>query len=110
MRDELSGLLQSLESELRSQGRWDATPPPPHALQSREPFAVDSLSFDQWLQWILLPRMHDLLVRQLPLPTDCAIQPMAEEVYGVDDPGGARIVLLIGRIDGLLSDPRGGMN
>lgn len=110
MRDELSLLLAALEQELRAQGRWVEEPPPPEALRSTEPFAVDTLSFDEWLQWVLLPRMHELLVRQLPLPADCAIRPMAEEVYATQDPACARIVLLVGEIDALLTRHRGGLN
>lgn len=110
VRDELSQLLQSLEKELRKQGRWEETPPPPEALESTEPFAVDTLSFDQWLQWVMLPRMHELLLRQLPLPANCAIRPMAEEVYGQHEPACARIVRIIGEIDALLTENRGGLN
>lgn len=110
MRDRLGAVLNSLETELRIQGRWEERPPSAQALRSTEPFAVDTLSFDQWLQWILLPRLNELLVRQLPLPSECAIQPMAEEVYGRDDPGGARIVLIVGEIDALLTDNEGGIN
>lgn len=110
VRDELGQLLRSLEAEMRRQDRWEARPPPSEALHSVVPFAVDTLSFDQWLQWILLPRLHELLVRQLPLPTNCAIEPMAEEVYGPDDPAGARIVAILGDIDALLTDREGGLN
>jgi uncharacterized protein YqcC (DUF446 family) len=109
VRDELSLLLQTLESELRGQGRWNDHPPSPVALHSTEPFAVDTLDFDQWLQWILLPKMNQLLLRQLPLPSTCAIQPMAEEVYR-DDAGGARITQILGEIDALLTDGQGGLN
>jgi uncharacterized protein YqcC (DUF446 family) len=110
VRDELSLLLQRLETELRAQRRWDELPPPPGALCSTEPFSVDILTFDQWLQWILLPKLHELLIRQLPLPPDCAIRPMAEEVYGADGPAGARIVSIIGEIDALLTGHHGGLN
>jgi uncharacterized protein YqcC (DUF446 family) len=103
LRDELCELLRSLESELRAQDRWSSRRPPERALQSRLPFAADTLDFDQWLQWILVPRLYDLLARQLPLPTACAIRPMAEEVYDPDDFGALRIVGLLGRIDLLLT-------
>lgn len=106
MRDELSLLLASLEQELRSQGRWDGAPPAAAALCSSVPFAADTLNFDQWLQWIMLPRMRDLLEHRSPLPTDCAVQPMAEAVYGQQDPACTRIVLILGEIDALLSGPR----
>ena len=110
VRDQLSQLLQTLENELRLQGRWDASAPPPSALRSRQPFAVDTLSFDQWLQWILLPKMHELLVQQLPLPEDCAIQPIAEEVYDSEDAGATRLIAIIAEIDTLLTEHHGGLN
>lgn len=108
MREELRLLLHLLEDELRDQGRWQASPPSPEALGSTEPFAVDTLDFDQWLQWILLPRLNDLLSRRQPLPSECAIAPMAEEVYGQDNPGGSRIVHIVGQIDVLLTDRKPG--
>ena len=110
MRDQLSQLLQTLENELRLQGRWDTSAPPPGALRSTQPFAFDTLTFDQWLQWILLPKMHDLLLHQMPLPDNCAIQPMAEEVYDADDSGAARLITIIAEIDSLLTERHGGLN
>ena len=110
MRDELSRLLRALEIELQAQGRWDAEPPAPAALRSTQPFSVDTLSFDQWLQWVLLPKLQDLLLRQLPLPNNCAIEPMAEEVYGDQDPGGKRIIMIVADIDILLNRGPGDLN
>ena len=110
MRDQLTSLLNDLERELRLQGRWQPGQPPAEALTSTEPFAVDVLDFDQWLQWILLPRMHELLRRQLPLPMNCAIQPMAEEVYPPDDAGGLRNTAIVAEIDTLLTDGRSSLN
>ncbi len=103
MRDELRTLLTQLETELQAQHRWESEPPDAAALRSRQPFAVDTLSFDQWLQWLFLPRMHELLMRQLPLPSDCAIGPMAEEVYrAADAVGSDRIIAIVSQIDSLL--------
>ena len=110
MRDRLGELLQALEEELRAQGRWDSRQPPAEALASTQPFAVDTLSFDQWLQWILLPRMRELLVLQLPLPASCAIAPMAEEVYANEGPRATRIILIIADIDLLLNEHGGRIN
>lgn len=110
MRDQLTALLQALEGELRRQGRWDQRPPPQAALESDQPFAVDTLSFDQWLQWILLPRLGDLLRRQLPLPANCAMGPMAEEVYVEDGDRGLRIIAILVEIDALLTSGQGGLN
>lgn len=110
MRDRLLSLLKMLEAEMRAQERWVHEAPSAAALRSTEPFSIDTLEFDQWLQWVFVPKLNDLLARQLPLPGNCAVQPMAEEVYGRDDPGGLRICTIVGEIDSLLSDQQGVLN
>lgn len=73
--------LLLIERELRLLGWWAETQPAPEALASGEPFAVDLLEFDQWLQWIFLPRMKVILEQDLPLPNASGILEMAEMVY-----------------------------
>ena len=110
MRDQLTELLHTLESEMRAQGRWEEQPPSAEALASTEPFAVDTLDFDQWLQWMFLPRLNEMLAMQLPLPTNCAVCPMAEEVYGIEDIGGERLRTIIAQIDELLTEHGSDLN
>lgn len=73
--------LLLIERELRVLGWWKEVPPSDESLSSREPFCVDTLDFDQWLQWIFLPRMKIILEQDLPLPTASGILEMAEMVY-----------------------------
>ncbi|ROM52258.1 pseudouridine synthase [Pseudomonas poae] len=73
--------LLLIERELRVQGWWDEVPPSADALGSVEPFAVDTLDFHQWLQWIFLVRMKQILEQDLPLPNASGILEMAEMVY-----------------------------
>lgn len=74
-------ILLDIECELRRARLWQADMPSEEALASQQPFAVDTLEFHQWLQFILLPRMHLLVAERLPLPANCGIVPIAEEVY-----------------------------
>ncbi|MBA1261258.1 YqcC family protein [Stutzerimonas stutzeri] len=78
---ELAEQLLLIERELRALGTWEALPPDPQALASREPFCVDTLSFEQWLQWIFLPRMKAILESGAALPAASGILAMAEVVY-----------------------------
>ena len=110
VRERLGELLRALETELRAQGRWEKRTPPAEALASTQPFAFDTLNFDQWLQWVLLPRMNELLVLQLPLPAKSSIAAMAEEVYDAADPGAIRIIAIIADIDLLLREDGGQLN
>ncbi len=78
---ELADQLLLIERELRVLDLWASTPPDAQALASQEPFCVDTLSFEQWLQWIFLPRMKAILEREDALPTVSGILAMAEVVY-----------------------------
>jgi uncharacterized protein YqcC (DUF446 family) len=73
--------LLLIERELRLLGWWRDVPPSLEALASTEPFAVDLMAFDQWVQWIFLPRMKAILEQDLPLPNASGILEMAEMVY-----------------------------
>ena len=73
--------LLLIERELRVQGWWDEVSPGVEALSSVEPFSVDTLDFHQWLQWIFLARMKQILEQDLPLPNASGILEMAEMVY-----------------------------
>ena len=95
----LSELLQQLERELADRGMWSATPPDPDALASQAPFCHDRMPFHNWLQWVFIPRVTELLQTGAPLPTDCAIAPMAELLFPDDDPKKEALVQLLRAID-----------
>jgi uncharacterized protein YqcC (DUF446 family) len=78
---QIADQLLLIERELRVQGWWDEVAPSAEALSSVEPFSVDTLEFEQWLQWIFLPRMKAILEQDLPLPNASGIQEMAEMVF-----------------------------
>lgn len=76
---ELQSLLMDVQAHLVNLGFWDEEPPSEEAFASTAPFAVDTMEFYQWMQWIFLPRMTQLLEREAALPAQCGIAPMAEQ-------------------------------
>nr|WP_262923658.1 MULTISPECIES: YqcC family protein [Pseudomonas] len=95
--------LLLIERELQVQGWWSAEPPSEQALASVAPFAVDTMSFEQWLQWIFLPRMKFILEHGDPLPNASGILVMAETVF-VDRPQESReLRRLLAAFDQLIS-------
>lgn len=98
----LSEQLLLLERELRLLGKWAAHSPEAYALASQEPFCVDTLAFEEWLQWVFLPRMRHLVESNAALPSACGIEAMAEVAY----PGGktrmAGLFTTLAQIDRLL--------
>ena len=97
--------LLALEAELRRIDLWQAVPPPDEALDSVMPFAVDTLTFPQWLQFIFLVRMRALVEAGAPLPVISGIAPMAEEHFRLNPAHGAGVVRIITRIDAALAPP-----
>lgn len=70
-------LLTALADALRQCGQWQLVAPSAAALASSAPFACDSMSFANWLQFIFIPRCQQLLNDGGVLPP-CRLAPMAE--------------------------------
>jgi uncharacterized protein YqcC (DUF446 family) len=103
MRTDITELLIDIESELRQLGLWDRVPPSPKALASDQPFCVDTLTLPQWLQFIFLPALYQLLEDDQALPAHCGIAPMAEEFFRGGGLSTAALKKALLLIDSLLS-------
>ena len=95
--------LLLIERELRVLGMWKAVPPSDEDLSSREPFCVDTLDFDQWLQWIFLPRMKTILEQDLALPSASGILEMAQMVYASQIVQTRTLLALLAEFDRLIT-------
>lgn len=78
---QIADQLLLIERQLRQLGLWAQQAPSAEALASQQPFCVDSLAFEEWLQWIFLPRLKSMLEANAPLPTASGIAAMAEQVF-----------------------------
>lgn len=74
-------LLEQLEGSLKQNALWMPTAPSPAALQSKLPFATDTLEFHQWLQFIMIPNLRQRIALEQPLPNKISVYPMAVEVW-----------------------------
>jgi len=105
---EIRDLLSRMEAEMRRLGLGSASPPPPDAFASTAPFCHDRMDFDQWLRWVLIPRMTALLDQEAPLPSECHIAPMAELTFaGKDADRTQKLVALIRELDTLITTAGG---
>ncbi len=103
MRTDIAEVLIDIEAQLRQLGMWDKIPPSTEALASSEPFCVDTLTLPQWLQFVFLPTMYQMLEDELPLPERCGITPMAEEFFRGTNVGATELLASLVKIDDLLS-------
>ncbi len=94
-------LLQKLQNALIKADLWATTPPPPIAFLSQAPFCIDTMKFQQWLQFVLIPKMHALIEQNNPLPSNIALTPMAEEAFKNNLSSTQEILTILERIDTL---------
>lgn len=103
-RSDIAERLIDLEAELRQLNLWAAGPPPPHAFKSEQPFAMDQMSFEQWLQFIFLPTLYQLLDTGGALPKRCAVTPMAEETLARRQLPTASLIATLKDLDQLITE------
>ncbi len=105
-----------IKTELKNLGWWSAQPPPDEAFHFTRPFALDTLTFSQWLQWVLLPRVREAAdAEAFPSESRCGpggsgIRRPARGLGADQAPGGLRPPLrLAGRAGrkGTILDPGG---
>jgi uncharacterized protein YqcC (DUF446 family) len=99
----LAEFLIDLEKELRELRLWESEMPSVEALSSTEPFAIDTLNFPQWLQFIFIPRLYLLIEHQQPLPNVSGVKPMAEEYFQALSLHSSPLIIHLEKIDSLLS-------
>jgi len=73
--------IYRIERTMQTLDLYSSTPPDAQAFASSTPFCYDTMSFLEWLQWVMFPKTRELISRELPLPTVCEIHPLAEEEF-----------------------------
>ena len=80
----LSSLLVQLKQQMQEAKLWESLPPSDQALASVEPFAIDTLQPEQWLQWVFIQKLSEMLKANQPLPKGFSISPYFDEVWKLE--------------------------
>ncbi|MFS1423577.1 YqcC family protein [Shewanella sp. 10N.286.48.B5] len=95
--------LIQIEQNLKDANFWSSTKPSAQALASSSPFACDTMGFEQWLQFIFIPKMQQLICMKQALPTQIALAPMAAHVWSQRDDLNP-LIRLLAELDTFLSE------
>jgi uncharacterized protein YqcC (DUF446 family) len=79
--ESIAALLEALVCELKSLNLWQTQQPSTVELSSSAPFCCDTLTFEQWLQFIFIAKITVMINQQQSLPTKISLTPMAEEAF-----------------------------
>jgi uncharacterized protein YqcC (DUF446 family) len=102
--EHLSTLLSDLAFELKSLNLWQIAQPSAAELSSSAPFCCDTLAFEQWLQFIFIPKIAMMINQHQPLPTKISLTPMAEEAFKYLSTSVEPLIDVIQKIDETLTD------
>jgi len=61
--------LDEIVVEMKRIGLWQDEPLSPEKYDFRAPFALDTMAFSQWLQFVFVPRVGQILDNQGTFPT-----------------------------------------
>ena len=53
--------VDEIEAEMRRIGLWQERPPEADRLDFERPFGMDKLAFEEWLQFVFVPRVREIV-------------------------------------------------
>lgn len=100
MTAQISTYLTELRNALIAEKLWSSQIPSASALLSSQPFAIDTLDIEQWLQFIFIPKMEALILADLPLPTRLHLSPVVQMSFTNRKITAPKTLALVSLIDG----------
>ena len=91
----LKRIIDEIELEMKQIGYWRTEALPEKDYQFDQAFAMDTMTFTQWLQFILIPRVHKILDENGVLPTSSMVATQALREFDGDERASKLVDLLI---------------
>lgn len=99
---EAGSKIREIEDELKRLGRWQAQPLEKERFENMGPFGMNTMVFEQWLQFVLVPRVHEIIDKKGAFPKKSEIAPVA--VKNLDgDPDAVRLIQLLSEFDEIVN-------
>ena len=94
-------LLSELERVMKSSNLWQLEDLPESAFHSSAPFCCDTMTFQQWLQFVLIPKLRECC-KTKTLPSQMGVAAMAEMTLDIT-PNRILMVTLLQQLDTLVT-------
>ena len=91
--------LRLISTVMKQQGLWQSEPPGDKKLASTLPFCVDTLTFCEWLQWVMLPKLIVIVETKAKLPANSNMATMAEQAFKKEPSDTKQLLALIVQLD-----------
>jgi uncharacterized protein YqcC (DUF446 family) len=99
LQQKISQYADEIESEMRRIGMWQTQPLRPEQMTFKQAFAMDTMAFSQWLQFIFLPRVREAVASN-SFPKGSSVGAQAVREFD-GDPKANQLVMLLSEFDAL---------
>ena len=104
LQKDVARYLEQIEAEMRQIGMWQGEALRPEQMEFTEAFAMDTMAFSQWLQFIFLPRVREAVAaNHFPGSSSVGAQAV-REFDGVTEASG--LITLLSEFDGLFQQKK----
>jgi uncharacterized protein YqcC (DUF446 family) len=98
---EVAAKLDAIEAELRRAGLWQEAPLPDEAYDFSRAFASDTMTYAQWLQFVFVPRVRELVAAGGEFPATSSVGAQGVREFDGDDRADV-LVQLLSEFDALI--------
>lgn len=96
-------IATQLQAELTRLQRWQDHSLPDEAFQDMGAFGSNTMSFEQWIQFILIPTIHEIIQEGGNFPADSQLATYAVRVWDGDHESG-QLQTLLHQLDQLITE------
>jgi uncharacterized protein YqcC (DUF446 family) len=99
----VSAAIAGVEAEMKSIGYWSTAALLPEAYDFHQAFAMDTMAFSQWLQFVFIPRVRSIVDQRSEFPAKSMVAAQAVREFD-GDTNATRLVSLLSEFDALFND------
>lgn len=99
LQQNVAGYVDQIEAEMRRVGMWQEKSLRPEQLNFKKAFAMDTMAFSQWLQFIFIPRVREAIAAN-SFPKSSSVGAQAVREFD-GHPNADRLVTLLSEFDAL---------
>jgi uncharacterized protein YqcC (DUF446 family) len=95
----VSDQVDEIEAEMQQCGLWQTQPLSPEQMRFTKAFGMDTMSFDQWLQFVFIPKVREAIATN-SFPSSSQVGAQAVREFDTV-PAASRLVTLLAQFDAL---------
>jgi uncharacterized protein YqcC (DUF446 family) len=94
-------MIDRIEAEMRAIELWQHEPLEPSRYAFNQAFAMDTMAFSQWLQFVFIPRVREIISAHGSFPSQSMVAAQAAREYdGLQD--ASKLLSLLSQFDALI--------